>query len=257
MHVGVPAEVKNNEFRVAMTPAGVHALVGRGHRVDIQAGAGVGAGYTDEEYREAGATIVGSAAEAWSAELVLKVKEPIAAGVRLPARGPHALHLPPPRGRPAAHARHPRLGRHRHRVRDGAAGRSVAAAPDSDERGRRPARAAGRRRIAARVDGRPRRAPRRRPRHRPREGRRDRRRRRRRAGRRHRARPRRRRDRVRHLPAEAARARCPLRPPHQDPRFLALRDRAPAEGRRPRRRRRARAGRRRAEGRDRRDGRRR
>ena len=77
MHVGVPAEVKNNEFRVAMTPAGVHALVGRGHRVDIQAGAGLGAGYTDEEYREAGATIVGAAAEAWSAELVLKVKEPI------------------------------------------------------------------------------------------------------------------------------------------------------------------------------------
>ena len=42
MHVGVPAEVKNNEFRVAMTPAGVHALVGRGHRGDIQAGAGRG-----------------------------------------------------------------------------------------------------------------------------------------------------------------------------------------------------------------------
>ena len=77
MRIGVPAEIKNNEFRVAMTPAGVHALVGRGHRVDIQAGAGIGAGYTDEEYREAGATIVGSAAEAWSAELVLKVKEPI------------------------------------------------------------------------------------------------------------------------------------------------------------------------------------
>ena len=77
MHVGVPAEVKNNEFRVAMTPAGVHALVGRGHRVDIQAGAGLGAGYTDEEYREAGANIVATADEAWSAELVLKVKEPI------------------------------------------------------------------------------------------------------------------------------------------------------------------------------------
>lgn len=77
MHVGVPAEIKNNEFRVAMTPAGVHALVGRGHRVDLQSGAGLGAGYTDEEYREAGATIVDTAAEAWSAELVLKVKEPI------------------------------------------------------------------------------------------------------------------------------------------------------------------------------------
>ncbi len=78
MHIGVPAEVKNNEFRVAITPAGVHAFAQRGHRVDVQAGAGVGAGYTDDEYAEAGATIVATAAEAWAAELVLKVKEPIA-----------------------------------------------------------------------------------------------------------------------------------------------------------------------------------
>jgi alanine dehydrogenase len=78
MHVGVPAEIKNNEFRVAMTPAGVHALAQRGHEVAIQASAGVGAGYLDDEYREAGATIVDTAAEAWSADLVLKVKEPIA-----------------------------------------------------------------------------------------------------------------------------------------------------------------------------------
>ena len=79
MHIGVPAEIKNNEFRVAMTPAGVHALAQRGHRVDIQAGAGLGAGYHDEEYAAAGAHVVASADEAWSAELVLKVKEPIAA----------------------------------------------------------------------------------------------------------------------------------------------------------------------------------
>ncbi|GAA1058335.1 alanine dehydrogenase [Agromyces luteolus] len=78
MHVGVPAEIKNNEFRVAMTPAGAHALSLRGHRVDIQAGAGEGAGYHDAEYRAAGANIVATAEEAWSAELVLKVKEPIA-----------------------------------------------------------------------------------------------------------------------------------------------------------------------------------
>jgi alanine dehydrogenase len=78
MRIGVPAEIKNNEFRVAMTPAGVHALAQRGHGVAIQAGAGAGAGYLDDEYAAAGATIVDTAAEAWSAELVLKVKEPIA-----------------------------------------------------------------------------------------------------------------------------------------------------------------------------------
>lgn len=78
MRIGVPAEIKNNEFRVAMTPAGVHALAQRGHDVGVQAGAGVGAGYLDAEYAAAGATIVATAAEAWSAELVMKVKEPIA-----------------------------------------------------------------------------------------------------------------------------------------------------------------------------------
>ncbi len=78
MRIGVPAEIKNNEFRVAMTPAGVHALAQRGHRVTIQAGAGIGAGYDDAEYLAAGASIVDTAEEAWSAELVMKVKEPIA-----------------------------------------------------------------------------------------------------------------------------------------------------------------------------------
>ena len=58
MHIGVPAEIKNNEFRVAITPAGVDAFVKRGHTVSVQAGAGLGAGYTDEAYRSAGATIV-------------------------------------------------------------------------------------------------------------------------------------------------------------------------------------------------------
>ena len=78
MRIGVPAEIKNNEFRVAMTPAGVHALAQRGHQVAIQAGAGIGAGYHDAEYLAAGASIVDTAEEAWSAELVMKVKEPIA-----------------------------------------------------------------------------------------------------------------------------------------------------------------------------------
>ncbi|WP_173923717.1 alanine dehydrogenase [Agromyces sp. Marseille-P2726] len=77
MHIGVPAEIKNNEFRVAMTPAGAHALAQR-HDVAIQAGAGVGAGHLDAEYVAAGARVVETAEEAWAADLVMKVKEPIA-----------------------------------------------------------------------------------------------------------------------------------------------------------------------------------
>lgn len=79
MRIGVPTEIKNNEFRVAMTPAGAHTLALAGHQVLVQAGAGTGAGYLDAEYVAAGASIVDNAAEAWSAELVIKVKEPIAA----------------------------------------------------------------------------------------------------------------------------------------------------------------------------------
>jgi alanine dehydrogenase len=78
MLIGVPTEIKNNERRVAATPAGVHALTSRGHRVLVQAGAGAGSRLDDDAYRVAGAEIVETAAEAWSADLVLKVKEPIA-----------------------------------------------------------------------------------------------------------------------------------------------------------------------------------
>ena len=76
MHVGVPAEVKNHEYRVAITPAGVTELVRGGHRVTVQAGAGLGAAIADAEYLAAGAAL-GTVEEAWGAELVLKVKEPI------------------------------------------------------------------------------------------------------------------------------------------------------------------------------------
>jgi alanine dehydrogenase len=77
--VGIPREVKNNEYRVAITPAGVHELVRNGHQVVIESGAGVGSSITDEDYTGAGATILGTADEVWGrADLVLKVKEPIA-----------------------------------------------------------------------------------------------------------------------------------------------------------------------------------
>ena len=79
MLIGVPAEVKDFEFRVALTPAGALDLVNRGHQVLIQSGAGGGSGFTDQNYAEAGASIADTAEAAWSAELVLKVKEPQAA----------------------------------------------------------------------------------------------------------------------------------------------------------------------------------
>ena len=79
MKVGVPKETKNNEFRVAITPAGVHDLVANGHEVVIETGAGLGSSIADAEYSAAGATIGSSAAETWGfAELLLKVKEPVA-----------------------------------------------------------------------------------------------------------------------------------------------------------------------------------
>ena len=79
MRIAVPAEVKNNEYRVAITPAGVHDLVSHGHEVLVQAGAGLGSSITDDDYAAQGARIVPDAATVWGeAELLLKVKEPVA-----------------------------------------------------------------------------------------------------------------------------------------------------------------------------------
>jgi alanine dehydrogenase len=80
MRVGIPKEVKNHEYRVAITPSGVHELARHGHEVVIEQGAGLGSSITDADYVSAGATILESADDVWGdAELVLKVKEPIAA----------------------------------------------------------------------------------------------------------------------------------------------------------------------------------
>jgi alanine dehydrogenase len=77
MIVGVPKEVKDHEARVGLLPSGVKALVEVGHKVLAQAGAGLGSSLSDEEYQEAGAHIVPSAAELWGkSDLVVKVKEP-------------------------------------------------------------------------------------------------------------------------------------------------------------------------------------
>ncbi|KGR76768.1 alanine dehydrogenase [Ureibacillus sinduriensis] len=77
MKIGIPKEIKNNENRVAMTPAGVVTLTSAGHEVFIETGAGIGSSFSDEDYVAAGATIVGTAKEAWAQEMVMKVKEPI------------------------------------------------------------------------------------------------------------------------------------------------------------------------------------
>ena len=80
MRVGIPTEIKNNEYRVAITPAGVAELVHRGHEVTIQSGAGEGSAITDADFKRAGAQLINSADQVWEeADLLLKVKEPIEA----------------------------------------------------------------------------------------------------------------------------------------------------------------------------------
>jgi alanine dehydrogenase len=83
MIIGVPKEIKNNEFRVAITASGVHEFLANGHTVLIEKGAGIGSHIADEEYNVAGAELVDSADELWArADMVMKVKEPVAAEYR-------------------------------------------------------------------------------------------------------------------------------------------------------------------------------
>ncbi|HAX88241.1 MAG TPA: alanine dehydrogenase [Cyanobacteria bacterium UBA11370] len=77
MEIGVPKETKDQEFRVGLSPSSVRVLCEAGHKVWVEAEAGVGAGFTDDEYQQAGATIVSTAAAAWDRDLVVKVKEPL------------------------------------------------------------------------------------------------------------------------------------------------------------------------------------
>ena len=78
MLIGLPKEIKDNENRVGMTPGAVKALTRRGHRVLVESGAGLGSSLSDAEYLAAGAEMVAGAAAAWAAQMVVKVKEPIA-----------------------------------------------------------------------------------------------------------------------------------------------------------------------------------
>lgn len=77
MRIGIPREIKNNENRVAIAPAGVYALVHAGHEVVIEKGAGFGSGFTDEVYQQSGARLVTTRNEVWAQDMVMKVKEPL------------------------------------------------------------------------------------------------------------------------------------------------------------------------------------
>ena len=87
MQIGVPKEIKDQEFRVGLSPNSVRVLIDKEHSVAVETGAGVGSGFSDRDYREAGATIVPDAQAAWSQELVIKVKEPLAAEYDLIRQG--------------------------------------------------------------------------------------------------------------------------------------------------------------------------
>ncbi|HJX58178.1 MAG TPA: alanine dehydrogenase, partial [Thiobacillus sp.] len=76
MHIGIPKEIKNHEYRVALTPEGARELCQAGHTVSVETGAGVATGFGDDAYRAAGAVIVATPVETWAADLIVKVKEP-------------------------------------------------------------------------------------------------------------------------------------------------------------------------------------
>lgn len=88
MKIGIPKEIKNNENRVGATPAGVKELVGHGHELYVQHTAGEGSGFSDEEYKAAGATILPTIEDVYAtADMIIKVKEPIAPEYKLIRKG--------------------------------------------------------------------------------------------------------------------------------------------------------------------------
>ena len=87
MEIGVPKEIKDQEFRVGLSPASVRVCTDKGHQVFVETKAGIGAGFTDEDYFQAGANIVANPKDAWNRELVVKVKEPLPAEYSLIQKG--------------------------------------------------------------------------------------------------------------------------------------------------------------------------
>ena len=106
MRIGVPSEIKSDEYRVAITPAGVRELASRGHEVIVQAGAGEGSAMDDGQFAAQGARIVADAQAVFAdAELVAEGEGAAGPEVERAARRAHAVHLPAPRGRAGARPR--------------------------------------------------------------------------------------------------------------------------------------------------------
>ena len=119
MKVGIPTEIKLDEYRVAITPAGVREMVEHGHEVLIQAGAGEGSAIADDDFAGQGARIVPDAEAVFGeAEMVLKVKEPQPAEIEMLQPRPASLHLPASGARPGAGPRAAAVGRDLRRLRD-------------------------------------------------------------------------------------------------------------------------------------------
>lgn len=101
MEIGVPKETKDQEFRVGLSPSSVRVLGENGHAIFVETGAGAGAGFTDEDYQQAGAQIVPTPEDAWNREVVVKVKEPLLSEYRFLQKGQLLftyLHLAADRG---------------------------------------------------------------------------------------------------------------------------------------------------------------
>ncbi len=108
MNIGIPKECRPDEFRVGISPVGVRMLRGAGHTCFVETGAGTGSGFTDEQYRQAGATIVHSAEEAWRrADLVLKVSRPTMEELDWLQPGKALMGVPLPRGGAPGKGRRP------------------------------------------------------------------------------------------------------------------------------------------------------
>jgi alanine dehydrogenase len=163
MRIGVPTEIKDNEYRVGMVPSGVREVVHDGHTVFIQQGAGLGSGFTDAEYRAAGAKILATADDVFKkADMIVKVKEPVKGDLRRLQDGQLLftyLHLAPLPELTSTLMRKKIAGVAYETI---TGPRRLAAAALADVRGRGPHVGAGRRVLPAEAERRPRRSVRRR-----------------------------------------------------------------------------------------------
>ena len=165
MKVGVPTEIKEEEYRVALTAVGARELAEHGHEILIQKGAGEGSAISDDDYVAQGARIVDTAEEVFAEADMLLGRQGAAAGRGrdAPSRA-DPLHLPAPGSRSRTDRGPLQLGRDLHRLRDGRGRQRRPAAARADERDRRPAGDPVRRVLPREADGRPGHPARRRPR---------------------------------------------------------------------------------------------